>query len=646
MKRGTHAGVRALNAVFVAIILAASLISCTERPSPEAVTTDDFAARADAVVRSEVVIEGLRVPLAALSKSAANLALPDVRGRDVMEASITIVDLAPAPSKAREPLLDLGFERGHWPASGTSETVETENLSLWREFLSRVEFFHHFNFYNIRGEMISEDSYRTDAGFKGLAQLKSGAIMAVEGKLGLEWKGRVERVGDAEEMVWRIARFETRSFHFAEGPEPLFSDVGDIAFDYDAWRRAVASPRDEIITNVVLDIRHGELKMDDHLANVTTDQEAGGDGAMDTTQAVVVDVDRDGFDDFYMTGAGAASVFFRNNGDGTFSDITKSLGLDQKNVYSAAFGDLDNDGDPDAFLSMFNRDGATRYLVNENGRFVDRTDTLDLKLPNMVIPINIADYNNDGLLDVYLSTYVNSYLPAVFLANERARLETGVYPDTFPWLDKDIARDVLTRNRDNGHPVSHAYGPPNWLLVNRGKGRFERAADAGVEGQFNTLSSAWSDLDLDGDMDLYVVAEGGPNELFRNNGDGTFTEVTNAVTGEIGFGMGAGLGDYDNDGRTDIYTTNMYSKAGLRISEQMGSSEIVVQSARGNTLMRNTADGFVRASSLDDSGIQVEAADFGWGGGFADLNNDGFLDLYVPAGQLSMPQEIATIGDS
>ena len=184
------------------------------------------------------------------------------------------------------------------------------------------------------------------------------------------------------------------------------------------------------------------------------------------------------------------------------------------------------------------------------------------------------------------------------------------------------------------------------MLVNRGKGRFERAADAGVEGQFNTLASAWSDLDLDGDMDLYVVAEGGPNELFRNNGDGTFTEATNAVTGEIGFGMGAGLGDYDNDGRTDIYTTNMYSKAGLRISEQMGSSEIVAQSARGNTLMRNTADGFVRVSSLDDSGIQVEAADFGWGGGFADLNNDGFLDLYVPAGQQSVPQEVTTVGDS
>ena len=140
--------------------------------------------------------------------------------------------------------------------------------------------------------------------------------------------------------------------------------------------------------------------------------------------------------------------------------------------------------------------------------------------------------------------------------------------------------------------------------------------------------------------------QGGPNQMVRNNGDGTFTDITNRDTGEIGFGMGAGLGDYDNDGRTDIYTTNMFSKAGLRIAEQMQSSEIVTQSARGNSLIRNVADGFVKVSSLDATGIQVEAADFGWGGGFGDLNNDGFLDIYVPAGQVSMPAAVASIGDS
>ena len=638
-----------LNPRIVASCVALVLISvaCSESAPPVADQPASIPSLADQVVRSEIVIEGLRVPLAALSKSVVNLQLPDERGRGVLEPAVTIVDLAAAPDAARQPILDLGFEQGRWPVTGESLTVATEDLSLWKEFLASVEFFHHFNFYNVRGEFSGQDSYHTDAGFKGLAQLKSGEISAVQGKLGLEWHGQLELVGDAQQTVWRIARFETKSFNFIEGPEPLFVDVGDVAFDTDAWRKTIASPRDEGTVTTVLDIRSGALSMDEFLDNNRRNLEAGGDGGLDTTQTVVVDIDRDGFDDLYVTGAGGPSTFFRNNGDGTFDDVTEQLGLDFDHVLSATFADLDNDGDSDLFLSRFNRDKATRYLVNENGKFVDRTAELGFDLPNYTVPIAVTDFNNDGLLDVYLGRYVNAYVPPIMLTNEQTKVETGTYRDEFPFLDDVDGRLVLARNRADGHPVSRSYGPPNWLLINKGDGRFERATDVGnVEGNFNTLGVAWTDMDLDGDMDLYLVAEAGPNELKRNNGDGTFTDVTDATTGEIGFGMGAGLGDYDNDGRTDMYVTNMFSKAGMRIAEQMESSEIVVQSARGNTLMRNTSEGFVRVSSLDQSGIQVEAADFGWGGAFADLNNDAYLDLYVPAGQQSMPLEVATIGDS
>ena len=110
--------------------------------------------------------------------------------------------------------------------------------------------------------------------------------------------------------------------------------------------------------------------------------------------------------------------------------------------------------------------------------------------------------------------------------------------------------------------------------------------------------------------------------------------------------MGASWGDYDNDGRADMYTTNMFSKAGMRIADQMQSSAIVARSARGNSLIRNGPNGFYKVSGMEPATPQVEAADFGWGGGFADLNNDGNLDIYVPAGYTSMPAEVATIGDS
>ena len=159
-----------------------------------------------------------------------------------------------------------------------SQRVGNANLALWEDFLATVDFFHHFNFYNIRGGFQSENVYHTDAGFKGLAQLKSGLLFAIQGKLSLDWQGRSELVGDAEETVWRISRFETESLDFAQGPEPLFADVGDIAFEPEAWRRAIHSTRDEETAERVLNIRSGRLDMEDYLADDRRIREAGDAG--------------------------------------------------------------------------------------------------------------------------------------------------------------------------------------------------------------------------------------------------------------------------------------------------------------------------------------------------------------------------------
>jgi hypothetical protein len=184
-------------------------------------------------------------------------------------------------------------------------------------------------------------------------------------------------------------------------------------------------------------------------------------------------------------------------------------------------------------------------------------------------------------------------------------------------------------------------------LKNQGDGRFALAPGSEtLVHYYNTLATAWSDFDRDGDMDIYVTNELGPNFMMRNMGDGTFQDISDDVTGDVGWAMGATWGDYDNDGQTDVYVTNMFSKAGKRIAEQMHSGEGIVKSARGNTLMRNSSDGFIKVSGLEEPSALVAAADMSWGAAFVDLNNDGALDLYVPAGGYSMPKEVATIGDA
>ena len=180
-----------------------------------------------------------------------------------------------------------------------------------------------------------------------------------------------------------------------------------------------------------------------------------------------------------------------------------------------------------------------------------------------------------------------------------------------------------------------------------GNGRFAHAKDCKALEQYTqSMSSAWSDMDQDGDMDVYVVTEGAPNQLIRNDGGGKFTDTTDDETSDVGFGMGIAWGDYDNDGRLDVYITNMYSKAGQRIADQMKANERIVSAARGNSLFRNEPDGFKRVSGVQPPSILVEAADFGWGGAFADLNNDGDLDLYAPAGFVTVPRAVAGVGES
>src|SRR5678809_1056640 len=165
--------------------------------------------------------------------------------------------------------------------------------------------------------------------------------------------------------------------------------------------------------------------------------------------------------------------------------------------------------------------------------------------PMAVISMSAADYNNDGLLDVYLCTYRAAAPPSASPAGGVAQVEEGAFdwPDEFftPEMAKEFRRRLAENRKLKGGTVLDQVGPPNVLLVNRGGGRFEVAPENKTVGIWrNSLQATWGDYDQDGDPDLFIANDWAPSNLFRNDGAAGFKDVTEeAGTTAYGFSMGA-----------------------------------------------------------------------------------------------------------
>jgi hypothetical protein len=572
----------------VLCLLSAVLSSVVALAETSRDPADGIAQRARVVLENEAAIESLRGPIKELTRSIQNLALPGERARAVFADRVEVVDLA-GPPASENAVLDLDAYQSSWQL-GMPTVRYAETLALWTGFLGTVDFFERASFYSIRGSFTTEDP---------------GA-------------------------------FHSQSaFDVMHAPSPLYEDVTRDALPLEDLARAQRSLRDEFLIGLVRGVRSGEIDLDEFMAGFHKElEDATFPGNWAHTS--VVDFDNDGWDDVYVMPHNAPALFFRNLRDGTFEEIAESIGLGLDGVNGALFADFDNDSDDDVVLSFY--PGETKIYENTGQRYRLK----QAGLPSLTLALSAVDYDQDGLLDLYLGRYNGLYIQALGTALERAGKNGEDMTPNFPGMTEEESRELARRLFEGGEPFVNIPGPPNALLRNVGDGRFERAKDAGpAEPYYQTMAANWSDIDLDGDMDLYVVNEGGPNQLVRNDGGGVFVDITDEATRDVGFGMGVSFGDYNDDGRQDIYVTNMYSKAGQRIAAAMGSEERVVSSARGNSLLRNTGSGYELLA-----GAVVESADFGWGGSFFDANNDGSLDLYAPAGYVTMPPEVARPGDS
>jgi hypothetical protein len=158
------------------------------------------------------------------------------------------------------------------------------------------------------------------------------------------------------------------------------------------------------------------------------------------------------------------------------------------------------------------------------------------------------------------------------------------------------------------------------------------------------------DVDQDGDLDMYLCNDFAPDVFLSNETkQGSFSVFFRDRTGEfipgntMGFGMGASLGDYDSDGQTDIYVSNMYSKAGNRVIGNFdGEVDPRIKiSSQGNFLFRGDKNGFQQVAGLDEGKQLVSKVGWSFGGQMADFNNDQKLDVYVPSGFFTAPDPIA-----
>lgn len=637
----------AYSAIGMILIALAVVVRVLIRPAidPDSLAFDLDVENSRLVEAEGVILKLSPVLKSEIAHSVMNLRLPDALARPRFAESVDVADLAEAtPTQVRQ--IELPALTSHeWSVNAAETSVGRRNLKLWQPLLESVDYFERAGFSIVRGEFDAErpDRIHTEVSFEGTAREPNGKLLLVEAKQVLTWQPIARKsveAGDSAyerasstETDWQLVGWHQKSMKSTVAETPLFAESLDALVPDAALRTRLRHSQ------------HEDYILDQYAALVgkrewTPPHPDFAFVSQDRHPAVsVVDFDDDGLDDLYVMARWGRNILLHNRG-GWFEDAAPRVGLDIDSFCSsAAFADFDNDGDPDLMLGRTLQPSI--YLQNEDGRFVDRSDTLpEGILPSLVSSVSTADVNNDGLLDVYFATYAANLLEdelKLRLGNE-GRLLTRFLSEVDA---QELGRRIGSREYDR---YLANVGPPNLLLLNQGGGRFAAAdINATVQAWRHTFQASWSDFDQDGDPDLYLANDFAVNTLLRNDGEAGFVDVAEETgTTDIGFGMGAGWGDFDNDGRQDLYVSNMFSKAGRRITGQLKSIDgRFGRMARGNSLFCAVDGKFRKVSGFGADELHVEKAGWSWSGQFVDVDNDGWLDVHALSGYYTAPKEIA-----
>jgi len=322
------------------------------------------------------------------------------------------------------------------------------------------------------------------------------------------------------------------------------------------------------------------------------------DGRLDAVATNGSSVDR------YRAGGDQMITLYHQGADGKFTNISEQAGLTVKGWgMGVAVADFDNDGNLDMFVTGYGHSVLYRGLGN--CKFEDVTAKAWLSgIDGFATGVAWGDYDRDGHVDLFVSRYVHvdmNHLPA-FGSDEKFCRFKGVLVQCGPW---------------------GMQGDSDYLFHNRGDGTFEDVSKkAGMDDPQHRygLGAIWTDYDNDGWPDLFLANDAGPNFLYHNRHDGTFDEVgmlSGVALGDDGQelgSMGVDFADYDHDGKLDLFVTNYTDQV--------------------NNLYRNLGGGIFRDMCWPAKLGQPSFRYVKWGTGFVDFDNDGWVDLFVANGHV------------
>ena len=341
------------------------------------------------------------------------------------------------------------------------------------------------------------------------------------------------------------------------------------------------------------------------------------------------DFNNDGLQDILLTGGGSFGedkqqateinghppALFQNNGDLTFTNVTQTAGLDRDDFYShgAITQDYDNDGFTDLVITGYG--GILVFHNNGDGTFQEVAKQLNL--PGDIWSVGAAwgDIDGDGMLELYIAQYIYwSFANHPFCTGQDQSF---------------LSQKKVDNRRDTCSPRDFAPLPDFLLKFNENGQLTDITQQAGINKAGKGLGVLMADIDLDGDLDIYVTNDTVANFLWTNQGNGTFLETATLCgvgfdnTGNADGSMGIDMGDFNMDGLPDLFVTNFQNE------------QFALYKNIGNTLFQHVSS----ASGL----LSFQSVYVGWGTTFMDADRDGDEDLFIANGHVKLYPSDATI---